>query len=111
MINGIPITLYTTVEEGFDAFHRPVVTETAVTVEDVLVAPITETEILESINLTGRKAVFILGIPKGDTNDWTDKKVAFFGRTFRTIGAPVEGIVDMIPLRWNKKVRCEEYDG
>ena len=77
----------------------------------LLVAPSTEQELLETTNLTGRKAVYTLGIPKGDTHDWVDKKVSFFGQNFRTIGQPIEGIDAMIPLQWNKKVRCEIYDG
>ena len=110
MIQGITIKLYEQMATGRDAFNRIIVDETPVEVGNVLVAPATETEVLDSINLTGRKAIYILGIPKGDTHDWTDKKVAFFGQTFRTIGKPVEGIESMIPLQWNKKVRVEHYD-
>ena len=79
-------------------------------VENVLVAPSTEQEILDTLELTGRRAVYTLGIPKGDNHVWTDRKVSFFGQDFRVIGAPVEGIEAMIPLEWNRKVRCEAID-
>ena len=50
---------------------------------------------------------FTLGIPKGDTNDWADRKIGFFGRIFRSIGFPAQGIEANIPLSWHKKVQVE----
>lgn len=50
---------------------------------------------------------YTLGIPKGDQNIWSDRKLSFFGRTFRTIGLPVQGIEANIPLCWHKKVKAE----
>jgi hypothetical protein len=41
---------------------------------------------------------------------WTDRKVEFFGETFRAIGAPTQGIDALIPLAWNKKIRVERYE-
>ena len=43
-------------------------------------------------------------------HDWTDTKVEFFGKTWKTVGEPVEGIEENIPLRWNKKVVVERYE-
>lgn len=110
VIHGINVTLYDRTQTGTDAFNEPVYTEKPVTVENVLVAPLSETEILETTNLTGRKAVYQLGLPKGDTNEWTNRKVEFFGKTFRVIGAPQEGIEDMVPTDWHKKIRVEIVD-
>lgn len=110
-MNGITITLYDRTQTGTDALNKPIYAETPVTVDDVLVAPSSETEVLEAYNLTGRKAIYTLGIPKGDTNDWSSgKKVNFFGQDFRIIGEPIQGIEALIPLRWNKKVRVEIYE-
>lgn len=106
-MRGITITLYTQTVSGTDDLNRPIYTETAAYVDDVLVGQPTGSEVLDTLNLTGRKAVYTLGIPKGDTNDWTDKTVEFFGQKFRTIGAATQGIEEMIPLRWNKKIQCE----
>ena len=33
----------------------------------------------------------------------------FFGRRWKTIGMPIQGLDHLIPLRWNKKVRVECY--
>lgn len=110
IIKGITITLYEKVQTGTDALNRKTYSETAVNVDNVLISPTTEDEITDTLNLTGRRAVYTLGIPKGDTHDWTDSTVEFFGKKFRTIGSPLEGIEAMIPLEWNRKVRCEVFD-
>ena len=78
MIKGIDIILYNA--EGI-----------AETVRNVLVGEPTENG-------------FVLAIPKGDIHNWLDAKVEFFGRIFRTVGFPKEGIEDNIPLVWNKQV-------
>lgn len=109
MIRGITITLFQKKEKGMDGFNRPVYEETAEMVENVLVAPAQEQEILDTLNLTGRKAVYTLAIPKGDTHDWENAEVEFFGRRWKTIGMPISGIDAMIPLQWNTKVRVENY--
>ncbi len=50
---------------------------------------------------------YTLGIPKGDTHSWVDKKVHFFGMDFRTVGYPEQGIDALIPLDWSKNVKVE----
>ena len=60
-------------------------------------------------NLFGKKAVYTLAIPKGDTHKWEDSVVEFFGHKWKTFGFPIEGIESNIPLDWNKKVMVERY--
>lgn len=110
ILKGITVTLYTKTQTGKDAFNRPVYTEQAIQVNNVLVAPASTSETLDTVNLTGKKAVYTLGIPKGDNHDWKDKKVEFFGETFKTFGEPLKGIDDMIPLEWNTKIQVERYE-
>ena len=110
-MKGIEITLYSRTATSYDALNHPEYTETPVTVSNVLIAPMNESEVLEVYNLTGRKAVYQLGIPKGDENDWSaGLRVSFFGQDWRIIGMPQEGIEYLIPLSWNKKVRVERYE-
>lgn len=108
-MKGITVTLYQVAQTGTDAFNRPIYSETGVPVANILVAPLNETEILETLNLTGKKAVYKLGIPKGDTHQWENRRVSFFGHNWRVIGKPVKGIEDLIPLQWNKQVKVESY--
>ena len=78
-------------------------------VEDVLVAPESNPEILSRLNLDGHKEIYLLAIPKSDTHTWVDAKVEFFGKQWKTVGEPLEGMENLIPLRWNKQVRVERY--
>lgn len=74
----------------------------AETVSNVLIGEPSETELI------GHKiSAFTLAIPKNDVHDWLDRKVIFFGNTFRTVGHPQQGMDENIPLCWNKKVRAE----
>ena len=110
-IRGITITLYDVAQTGTDPLNKPIYTETPVAVDNVLVAPVNSTEQLETFNLTGRKAIYQMAIPKGDSHEWAaGKKVRFFDANWRIIGIPTEGIDELIPLDWNKKVQVERYE-
>jgi len=108
-IHGIPITLIDKQVVSVDPFGSPVVKDVEILVDNVLVAPALSDDVINQLNLTGKKAVYTLGIPKGDTHDWEDKEVEFFGQRWRTFGFVTEGIDDLIPLSWNKKVMVERY--
>jgi len=109
-IKGITVTLYTKVANGFDEFKKQKWTETAVTVNNVLVGEPSTEEINDAINLYGRRAQYALGIPKGDAHNWENAKVTFFGEDWRTFGIPTQGIEANVPLDWNKKVLVERYE-
>lgn len=109
MINGITVKLYEKKEVGRDDFNAPIYEETATDVENVLVSPTSSTDIIDQMNLYGKKAVYTLGIPKGDIHNWEDATVEFFGHKWHTFGFPIEGIENLIPLGWNKKVTVERY--
>ena len=109
-IRGISIILYTKNKVGEDEFGAPVYEELPEVVNDVLVGEPEGSDVTDTLNLTGKRLAYTLAIPKGDTHEWRDRKVEFFGRKFRTFGEPVEGIEGMIPLRWNKKVKVERYE-
>lgn len=109
LIKGIPIVLLVKKQMGTDPFGSPVYECEEETVENVLVAPATSDDIVTSQDLYGKKAVYTLAIPKGDSHDWTDCEVRFFGQRWRSFGFPLEGIEANIPLDWNKKVMVERY--
>ena len=108
-LKGIPVVLIDKVQTGKDDFNRPIYEDRWETVENVLVAPLGQTgeEILSELSMSGKKAQYVLGIPKGDAHTWEDREVEFFGARWRTVGYSVMGIEDMIPLEWNRKVVVE----
>ncbi len=112
MLKGETIKLYTRTETGRDRLNRPVYEETAIEVENVLIGSPSTQEATDILNLTGRKAEYTLGIPKGDTNDWENKTVEFWGKKWRTIGIPVTGIQELLPqgMPWGMNVQVERYE-
>lgn len=108
-LKGITITLVDKIQTGEDDFGAIIYDDVEISVDNVLVAPTSTDDIVNQMSLTGKKAVYTLAIPKGDTHDWEDKEVEFFNQRWRTFGVPLEGIEDMIPLDWNKKVMVERY--
>ena len=109
-MRGVIITLYDKVQTGVDAFNRPVYEDVATTVDNVLIGEPTTEDVINELNLTGKHLAYTLAIPKGDTHEWNDRKVEFFGEVFRTYGEPTQGIEHLIPLSWNKKVKVERYE-
>lgn len=109
---GITVTLYEKASASVDAFNNPVYTETAVTVDNVLISPTDGVgeELLDTLNLNGRVGHYTLAVPKGDNHTWEGNRVEFFGRSWNVIGMPVQGIESMIPLGWNKKVKVEAIE-
>ena len=110
MIKGVTITLINKIETGKDPFGEPIFEDVEIEVDNVLISPTTSDDVVNLLTLTGKKAVYTLAIPKGDTNDWEDAEVRFFGEKWRTFGIPLQGIEHLIPLDWNKKVTVERYD-
>lgn len=110
-MKGITVTLYDRTVTGIDSLNHPIYEDVPVSVDNVLVAPMSDNEAVETYNLTGRTATYQLGIPKGDTHEWTaGKKVRFFDADWRIIGMPTKGIDALIPLEWNMKVKVERYE-
>lgn len=110
MIKGITVTLIIKEQVGVDAFKAPIFETSEVEVENILVAPASSDDIVTTQDITGKKAVYTLGIPKGDTHNWEDATVKFFGQKWKSFGIPLEGIEENIPLDWNKKVMVERYE-
>lgn len=108
-IKGITVVLYQNVKIGTDEFNHPIYEEREIEVDNVLVAPSSTNDITTATDLTGKKAVYTLGIPKDDDHEWENSKVRFFDQTFKVLGFSIMGIKENIPLEWNKKVMVEKY--
>lgn len=94
---------------GQNVMHEDIVTEKWIDVPDVLVGQPTTDDITSTLQLYGKRIEYVLGIPKGDTNDWTDTEVEIWGEKYKTIGYPMTGESENIPLRWGKNVKVERY--
>lgn len=110
-LKGITVELVISEDSGStDPFNRPIFTEKTIQVSNVLVSPTSSNDVVNNTALSGDLTSYQLAIPKGDTNNWKDAKVKFFGKTWKVVGDVIEGIEDLIPLDWNRKVTVELYE-
>jgi hypothetical protein len=108
-MRGVTVYLHVKTESGTDAFGAPIYVDEVIPVDNVLIGEPSSDQAIQELNLYGKRLAYVLAIPKGDDNVWTDTEVEFFGEKFRTYGEPTQGIEGLIPLSWNKKVRVERY--
>lgn len=109
-IKGIPVKLAVKTQTGVDGFNRPTYEVSHEVVENVLVGEPSAEDVMNELNLSGKRIAYVLAIPKGDTHTWENTEVEFWGMVFKTVGIPTQGIDDNMPLKWNKKVKVERYE-
>ena len=108
-MKGMTVQLVKKTQSGTDPFGAPIETEEIVDVPDCLVGQPTSDDIAATMEMYGKKIAYVVGVPKGDENEWVDTDVIIWGERFRTIGYPMTGIQENIPLRWGKNVKVERY--
>lgn len=109
-MKGETIQLVVKTKTGTDPFGAPIYTEELVNVDDVLIGQPSSDDVISELSLSGKTIAYMLGIPKGDTHNWVDTEVQFWGRRFRTIGIPITGTQANIPLRWGQNIKVEAYE-
>ena len=78
-IKGITVVLIDKVKTGTDPFDAPIYEDVEIPVENVLVSHTSSDDVINQVQLYGKKSLYTLGIPKGDAHNWEDKEVRFFG--------------------------------
>lgn len=109
LMRGVTVTLYERAPTAvLDAFGVPVSNETAVTVDNVLIAPLSEEELRGQTpnDESGYRVMCQLAIPKGDTHNWENCRVTALGHDWRIIGTAKEGVEALIPGAWHKIFRA-----
>lgn len=105
----ITVQLVVKTQDGTDPFGAPIEKETLVDVPGCLVGQPSSEEIEQTLEMYGKQIAYMIGVPKGDANTWTDTDVIIWGERYRTIGYPQTGIQENIPLKWGKNVKVERY--
>ena len=95
--------------EGTDPFGAPIYKEELINVPGCLVGPGNADQIIQATEKYGKKVAYTIGVPKGDTHNWIDTDVIFYGERFHTIGLPEKGMPENIPLYWGQNVMVERY--
>ncbi|SDZ88117.1 hypothetical protein SAMN02745687_00920 [Lachnospiraceae bacterium NK3A20] len=109
MLKGITVKLHVKQPTGTDDFGAPTYTDEVVSVDNVLVGQPSESDIITG-NQFGKHIAYTLGIPKTDSHSWEDTEVEFWGKKFRTVGMPAQGIEEMVPLAWGRNIMVELYE-
>lgn len=108
-MKGTDIQIAVNTVVGYDEFGAPIIREDFETVKDCLVGSPTSEQITDALNMYGKKLVYVVGIPKGDTHTWENRKVMIWGEMYQTFGFCMTGIQENIPLRWGQNIRVERY--
>lgn len=109
-IKGVSVVLHARAIKEYDPLGNPIYEYTDVTVNNVLWNVSSVDDLIDTSRLEGTQELYTLAIPKSDANTWLENTVTFNGKTYHCY-AESEGIEDLIPLEWNKKVLVERYDG
>lgn len=109
-IKGKSVVLHTRTVKEYDPLGNPIYQTADTTVYNVLWNVSTADDLIDTSRLEGTQELYTLSIPKGDTNTWLENTVTFNGKTFHCY-AESEGIDNLTPLEWNKKVLVERYNG
>ena len=108
-IKGITVTLIGKIETGKDPFGKPIYEDAEILVDNVLVSPTSSDDIVNQLNLTGKKGSIYACNSRRVIQTWEDQEVRFFGEKWRVFGMVTQGIEELIPLDWNKKVTVERW--
>lgn len=109
-MKGETVILIKKTQTGNDPFGAAIYSEEEILVRNVIVGSPNTTDVATDLNLLGKKLTFVLGIPKGDTNNWKDTDVIIRGEKYRTYGFPLTQTEANVPGRWNTQVKVEKYE-
>lgn len=109
-MKSITVQLAVKTKTGTDPFGAPIETEKLVDIPGCLVGQPTSDDISQALEMYGKRIAYVVGIPKGDTHKWADTDVIIWGDRYRTIGYPMTGIQENIPLSWGKNVKVERVN-
>lgn len=112
MLQGMPITFTKQVADGTDSLNDPTYTTQEITVDDCLVAPITEpANARETQALEQSRDQVRVHLPKTNTQDISDSTFIYQGKTFKVDSASVSFMNENTPGRWNTYFRAECVNG
>ena len=108
---GMEIVFTQKVANGVDDLNNPTYTTQQITVDDCLVAPITEpTTAREQQAMEQSKDQVRVHMPKASTADVGNSSFVYNGKTFRLDSSSIKFMDDNTPTRWNRYFRAESVN-
>lgn len=112
MIKGMSVQFSKRMASGKDALGDDTFTIEQITVDDVLIAPITEpANAREAQALEQSRDQVRVHLPKTNNRDISDSEFIYDGKTFRVDSSSVQFMNENTPTRWNKYFRAESITG
>ncbi len=109
---GIQVVFTKQVANGVDAMNDPTYTTQAITIDDVLIAPITEpTNVRETQALEQARDQVRVHLPKTSDDDISDSTFSWGGKTFKVDSDSVPFMIENTPTRWHRYFRAESVNG
>lgn len=109
-MRGETVILIEKTKTSSDPFGNDVYTESEVTVENVIIGSPSVDGVETITDLDGKKAEFVLGIPKTDNHNWQDTVVIIRGKRYKTYGLPLIQTEANVPGKWNTQVKVAIYE-
>lgn len=108
---GMEIVFTQKVANGTDDLNNPTYTTQQISVDDCLVAPITEpTTAREQQAMEQSKDQVRVHMPKASTADVGNSSFVYNGKTFRLDSSSVKFMDGNTPTRWNRYFRAESVN-
>jgi hypothetical protein len=112
LMNGISLTFTKRVASGVDALNNPTYTDTEITIDDCLIAPITEpANAREQQAMEQSRDQVRIHLPKASDDDISHSTLTWGGKVFNIDSDSVVFMDDNTPTRWNRYFRAERVDG
>lgn len=111
-MKGMTLTFKLKTQTSEDAMGNPVMSVTNTSVDDCLVAPITEPSTArEQQAINQSRDQIRIHLPKAFTGDVSNSDVDYDGKTFHLDSDSVAFMNDNTPTRWNRYFRAEVING
>lgn len=105
---GMQLVFKQRVEQSRDALNNPVYGTQDITVDDCLVAPITEpSSAREQQAMDQSRDQIRIHLPKAFDGDVSGSTVQYDGKTFKVDSDSVVFMLENTPTRWNRYFRAE----
>jgi hypothetical protein len=112
LMKGMTVTFIKKVAAGTDDLNNPTYTTQSISIDDVLIAPITEpANARETQALEQQRDQVRVHLPKATNQDISDSSFVYDGKTFKVDSDSVKFMDENTPTRWNRYLRAECVNG
>ena len=110
-MKGETVTVTTRVQSGTDPGGDATYTTSTSSVDDVLVAPGSQSNAVDNIRPDGIEVALTLYFPRTFTGTLRGAIITVRGEDYKVIGDPIPYNGGLTPTRWNLVAECERGDG